>query len=571
MLKKIMQGVVKLLRQLGKFRPRIFTRLKVFQQVLIVIGVLIVALLLEGVTGIWSLNDSFGTSEKLFVNGTTNFSALASVQREMYTLRSDYVLNMTGTTPIEPSVTGLSLAVEGLREAIKDPTVQGLLTDMSTDVAKIEKIMAEPITEANYAQLDNTLEMIHQKATTIQGQINQIASDSMNRSRQTLGRAIGTSAFILIFSIILGGGFGLLITSSVARPLNLMVEATNSLAAGDLKLKTIETEGCYEATEAVKRLNNAVTNLRDLVGGINEQATVLFRSSRELNEAATDSGKASNEVARAMEELTRAATEQTNQINQAVNTVNQLAELVRTVSLETEKIAAASQQMAGFARTGQDVSAKVATEINELYTSTKEVGEVITELNKSSEEITKFTSVIRGIAEQTTLLALNAAIEAARAGVHGKGFSVVAEETGKLAEQSKEAAKLIDNLISQMRTRSGHAVQAMQKGIIKVEEGRILSEEAKVTFGDIFRLLENIHYQIESVATSAKEMALKNEGMINAVSSIATISEESLASTEQVSATAQEQSATTEEVTALAENLTSVADKLKEAVTVFEL
>jgi methyl-accepting chemotaxis protein len=570
MVKKIMQGIIKLFQQLGKFSPRFFSRLKVFQQVLIIIGILVLALFVEGLTGIASLNASFGTAERLFNDGTNNFSALTSVQREMYTVRNDYIINLSKISPIEPSATGLSLAVEGMA-AIKDATTQGLIADMNQDVANVEKILTEPINQANYDRLDNALEMINQKSVTIRGRVNQIASDTMNESRSTLGHSITISLLILVVSILLGGGLGLVITSSVARPLNVMMEAANALAAGDLTLKDIKVEGCYEASEAVRRLNNAVTNLRDLVSGINEQATILFRSSRELNEAATDSGKASNEVARAMEELTRAATEQTNQINQAVNTVNQLAELVRTVSLETEKIAAASQQMAGFARTGQDVSAKVATEINELYTSTKEVSDVITELNKSSEEITKFTSVIRGIAEQTTLLALNAAIEAARAGIHGKGFSVVAEETGKLAEQSKEAAKLIDNLVTQMRTRSGHAVQAMQKGIAKVEEGRILSEEAKVTFGDIFRLLENIHYQIDSVAASAKEMALKNEGMITAVSTIATISEESLASTEQVSATAQQQSATTEEVTALAENLTSVADKLKEAVTAFEV
>ena len=83
--------------------------------------------------------------------------------------------------------------------------------------------------------------------------------------------------------------------------------------------------------------------------------------------------------------------------------------------------------------------------------------------------------MIGGIAEQTTLLALNASIEAARAGEHGKGFSVVAKETGKLAEQSKQAAQLIADLIAQMRKRNTHAVEVINRGMQKVEAGKHFS------------------------------------------------------------------------------------------------
>jgi methyl-accepting chemotaxis protein len=130
------------------------------------------------------------------------------------------------------------------------------------------------------------------------------------------------------------------------------------------------------------------------------------------------------------------------------------------------------------------------------------------------------TTVIQGIAEQTTLLALNAAIEAARAGEYGRGFAVVAAETGKLADQSKQAAQLINNLIDQMKQRFKHAVQSMTNGIKVVESGKNLAVKATITFENIFSKLGNILPRIDSVALSAKKMAESNEGVITAITNI---------------------------------------------------
>jgi len=199
------------------------------------------------------------------------------------------------------------------------------------------------------------------------------------------------------------------------------------------------------------------------------------------------------------------------------------------------------------------------------------VSEVIEELNRNSIEINEITTVIGGIAEQTTLLALNASIEAARAGVQGKGFSVVAKETGKLAEQSKQSAQMIFDLITGMRLKTRHAVEVIQKGMARVEAGKSLAGEAAVTFENIFKDLRDVLAQINTVAISAQNMSQKNEQVISAITTIAAISEESMAGTEEISATAQQQSASAEEVSSLAENLGEIADKLKESIAAFEV
>ncbi|HYH04100.1 MAG TPA: methyl-accepting chemotaxis protein, partial [Bacillota bacterium] len=197
--------------------------------------------------------------------------------------------------------------------------------------------------------------------------------------------------------------------------------------------------------------------------------------------------------------------------------------------------------------------------------------QIISEVNQSSSQITKITALIQGIAEQTSLLALNAAIEAARAGENGKGFSVVANETGKLAEQTKQAAKNIAQMLIGMQQRSTQAVQVIEEGMTKVETGKDLAYQAKTAFEEIFVMLDTIITQIRRVAGFAHQMADKNEKVTAAITNISAISEETMASTEEVSATAQEQTASVEEVSALADNLLLVANKLKESVTVFRI
>ncbi|HBE79230.1 MAG TPA: hypothetical protein DDW65_15875, partial [Firmicutes bacterium] len=212
-----------------------------------------------------------------------------------------------------------------------------------------------------------------------------------------------------------------------------------------------------------------------------------------------------------------------------------------------------------------------ADEIQELYISTKQIDEVISELSKATDEINKMISVINGIAEQTSLLALNASIEAARAGEHGKGFAVVALETGKLAEQSKEATKLINNLTANIKGRMDQAVQAMQKGITRAENGKNLTSQTAGTFETITQSLNDNLVQIDTVAQSTRMMAEHNSRVMEKITDIAAISDESLSSTEEVSATTEEQSASAQQVAALAENLNHIANNLQQAVAVFEL
>lgn len=558
-----------LFTSIGQLFLSMLSKLKVFYQILLIIAIMVGFIFLEGYLGLKVINQMQQVSSGVFNSTVDGFKTINETREELDKYRKEYLLILAKFNPSAISTNMLVNQALGLI-----PLLSNIDSEQSSliyqDIQSVKAIFEKPVSPENYEELEKKLAVVNLTLKNMEDKILTNATESMQFGNTFSVESRNTTIEILLISLIFSVLLALIITASISNPLKSIVKAAKSLATGNLS-ENVSAKGCQEATQVVKGLNDAIVSLRKLVGGINEQAQLLINASKELRDASNDSGRSAAEVARAMEELAKASSEQANQITRAVDTITELGNIVRRVSADTEKIAVVSEKVADSAKVGQKVTGDVANEINELYISTKEVATVIEELNRTSGEISEITSVIGGIAEQTTLLALNASIEAARAGIQGKGFSVVAKETGKLAEQSKQAAQMIADLIVQMKTKTGHAVEVIQKGITRVEAGKTLTTEATVAFESIFKELRDVLDQIDQVAHSARQMAEKNESVINMVSGIATISEQSMASTQEVSATAEEQSASAQQVSSLAENLTAIANMLKESVAVFEI
>lgn len=564
-----MRIILDFFKKSGDLFLSILSRLRVFYQILLIIIIMVGFIFLEGYLSLNVIDQMQQVSSDVFNSTVDRFKTINETRDELDKYRKEYLLILAGVNPSVISTNVLFNQTMGLV-----PLLSNIDSEQSSliyeGIQSVRAIFEKPVSPENYGKLEAELALMNIALKNMEDDILTKATESMQFGNTFSVESRNTTLEILLISIVSSILLALIITASISNPLKSIVNAAKSLATGDLS-KDVNAHGCREATQVVKGLNEAIFGLRKLVGGINEQAQLLINASNELRDASGDSGRSAAEVARAMEELAKASSEQANQITQAVDTITELGDFVRRVSTEAEKIAMVSEKVAGSAKVGQKVTGDVANEINELYLSTKEVATVIEELNRTSGEISEITSVIGGIAEQTTLLALNASIEAARAGIQGKGFSVVAKETGKLAEQSKQAAQMIADLIVQMKTKTSHAVEVIQKGINRVEAGKVLTTEAAVAFESIFKELREVLEQIQQVTYFTRQMADKNESVISMIGGIATISEQSMANTQEVSATAQEQSASAQQVASLAENLAAIANKLKESVAVFEI
>lgn len=544
-----------------------FSKLRVFYQIVIVIGIMLFFLLVEGGIAYTNINAMKERNRELLVTNINAYDAISTYRVGVERLRKAYWEAMMRNTNLSFNANEIATQLE----YIKDPELQESIKTIVDNINnKVTPILNKPVSEANYNEMHNILVTNDMLLEGVVNKVSMVIEQTVALGKKFADQSLVTTIIIVVLCLVFSIVLALMTATSISKPLTEIVTAAHSLAKGDLS-STVNAKGCLEAVQVVKGLNDAIYSLRNLVTGVGEHAELLFTAGKELSVAANDTGKSANEVARAMMELAEASSEQAGEVNKTVATIDELSELVKKVSSDTALVAADSEKIASSAQVGQKVSGDVAEEINALYDSTKEVADIIMELNQKSLEINRITTIIEGIAEQTSLLALNAAIEAARAGEHGKGFGVVANETGKLADQSKQAVKLIAELIVEMQGRADRAAKVSEVGISKVEAGKNLTNQAKVTFEDIFGTLDGVLKQINRIAASAKQMAAKNEGAVHAISNISAISEQTMASTEEVSATTEEQSASVEEVSALAENLVDISNKLKEAVAVFKL
>ena len=206
-----------------------------------------------------------------------------------------------------------------------------------------------------------------------------------------------------------------------------------------------------------------------------------------------------------------------------------------------------------------------------MYYFTMNSADVVRTLGESSQQIGQIVEAISSIADQTNLLALNAAIEAARAGEHGRGFAVVADEVRKLAAESQESAEQIKERILTIQKDTAHAVSAMEEGKTEVQLGAKAIRDVGEQFQDIMGQVNDIRNQIDEISTSVNSVSSGAGNIVDAVDSIDSVSRRTADHTSSISASTEEQSASNEEIAAASQSLAHLASDMQAAINKFKL
>ncbi|MEJ2185540.1 MAG: methyl-accepting chemotaxis protein [Gemmatimonadota bacterium] len=379
-------------------------------------------------------------------------------------------------------------------------------------------------------------------------------------------------AMLLILVVSTGIGVLLIFRTlrSLNRPLRTMVTAAERFGTGDLTVSI----GDRMPTE-LRRLALAFTRmaerLRTVVSETIATSDQVGASASDLSSVSQEVAASSGEVSTAMVEITTGAEHQVEglrAIDEALNRVRSHATEVRDGSDQVDRLGGRIHELAEGKR--EDIGQALEL-LHEVRGVVEQAGSHVTELESGSDRIAKFVETIQGIARQTNLLALNAAIEAARAGEHGRGFAVVADEVRKLADRSEQAAEDVATTVQAIRDQIQSVVQSMEAGSVAVGDVEAVSKGAETAFEEIIAavaVVRDAAGRVSQAAESNLSLVAETEANVRTVSETA---EAHAAGAEQVSAAAEEQSAATEEMSAASVELLHAADRLKELVSGFRV
>lgn len=399
------------------------------------------------------------------------------------------------------------------------------------------------------------------------------AEEVQLKNRQDFAFANLLFTGIIITAILLGLFIGWIITRQIITRLQDVVNYLEIVAKGDFS-RDIKKENLADQSEfgnVSRAVHTMRENIKELIRQMSTSSEQVAASSEELTANAEQSAQASNQVAVSVTEVAEGAAKQSHLADQAAGIVNHIAEAIHHVAGSMENVSAAAEKTAVTADDGEAAIKKSVTQMKIIEEKTAATSTVISMLEDKSKQIGQIVDTIAAIASQTNLLALNAAIEAARAGEAGRGFSVVAEEVRKLAEQSQDAAKQITELIQEVQLQTGNAVSFMQVSQKEVHTGGQVVNTAGQSFETILGMVQNMTREIHEVSAAVQEITSGTQNVVDAVRNIDTQSKRASEQTQNISAATEEQSASVEEIASASEHLAKLAEELQQAVQKFKI
>ncbi|MDO5128237.1 MAG: methyl-accepting chemotaxis protein [Eubacteriales bacterium] len=348
--------------------------------------------------------------------------------------------------------------------------------------------------------------------------------------------------------------FGMFVASTISKPIKNSIHVLCDVANGNLNTQV--NTSYLNRKDEVGDLNNStkilVDNLTNIVGSINQNVAILQNSSSGLQDSSNQTSEYMVQVSAGIEEIADGATKQagdtlnaSKSIDEMGNIVEQTKDLVERLIHKSNEISRTSNEAIVVVDDLKQINNKTVSAINNF-------SEQINETNRSVENIKAFADIIADIASQTNLLALNASIEAARAGDAGRGFSVVAAEISKLAEESNKASGEITLILSELMDKSYETMKTM-------EEVKVIIRNQKEHVDNTGNAFNSVKEGVASSLNDITYIAEKTKDLVEIKNMIHTI-------LVQLADVAENNAAYSEENNAITDEVANVMERVGEEV-----
>lgn len=352
-----------------------------------------------------------------------------------------------------------------------------------------------------------------------------IADEAVNGEKERIetvvNSAFGMIGISLAVGIVMALGAIILSIRVISKPLREVAENMKEISTGEGDLSVrLQVKSTDEIGEIAEGFNSFVTKIQNIIEKVAQTATQL--------------GVTVDKVATMTSQSSATFSGQQKETQQVAKAINEMASTIADVANSTGYAVNSANDAQTATQDGQVIVNTAVASISRLAENVENAAKVIDVVGQESNAIGTVLDVIRSIAEQTNLLALNAAIEAARAGEHGRGFAVVADEVRTLASRTQQSTEEIQEMIERLQASSAKAVKVMTKGREEAEVGLKQVNLAGDALGDITGAVNQISELNTSIASSADEQSQVAEEVNGSVVNINQLTDENVGTFNQI-------------------------------------
>lgn len=417
-----------------------------------------------------------------------------------------------------------------------------------------------------------SLEMINAEISGYVNSINDMVTGYSQYSSSKISTAKVTNGILIIVALFIGIISFMFLNKGITNPINSLIGDLKHLSEGNGDLtKRIEINSKDEIADMIHYFNNFIVNIHEIVKEISKISSILLNNMNAITSTTGELTKSTEMIAMSSMDVAEGSLLQNNKLDELNNLVEKMRMDIENVSQKAHETLKSSEKSQESVLNGDRQVSVQSDELTKFVHSIKSASHTVEDLNQSSEEIKAIVDLIHSISSQTNLLALNASIEAARAGEAGRGFSVVADEIRKLAEETSVSAKKISDIVISISDKTMNVKTSMDELVDNTK----VQEESMETLKDELKEILNVTAVTLNESQEIMEISTKvnNEFsvMTHSAKDIQSVAVHNSGNTQDVAAAVEEQTASFEEVSANISSINEMTEELTKIVGRFRI